>query len=149
MCRFVVDDLDVDGQSNAYLSGNIGGSVIQASEGAFQSAYTPFERPSSIVGIDSDGVVAKITSAGQIAGATYFGPSALNIIAAAQDGSVAVSGFTYAPGFLGITAPSTSGNFYFAANVFPAVPSKIRRATRRTQSSPGKKSPCRATDSDQ
>ena len=117
---FVADDLDVDAQSNAYLSGNIGGQVIQASEGAFQSAYAPFEKPSTIP-IDEDGVVAKITSTGQIAGATYFGPSALNTITAEQDGSVAVSGSVYAPGFLGISAPSTPGIFYFAANFFPAV----------------------------
>jgi uncharacterized protein (TIGR03437 family) len=106
--------LDVDAAGNAYIVGNADSS-LQTSVGAFQPVYSgsgPY-----------DTAIAKIAPDGVVTGVTNFGPGgadSLATIAAMRDGSVVVAGLTGSVDFLGVTA-SASGNFFFAANLFPAV----------------------------
>jgi uncharacterized protein (TIGR03437 family) len=108
--------LDVDAAGNAYIVGNADRS-LQTSAGAFQSVYSgngPY-----------DTAIAKITPDGAVAGVTNFGPGGANslaTIAAMRDGSVVVAGLTGSVDFLGVMPPASAvGNFFFAANLFPAI----------------------------
>jgi uncharacterized protein (TIGR03437 family) len=108
----VASVFDVDAAGNAYVAGNVFGSgPVPASEGAFQPAYQPIDGGAGV-----DGIVAKITPAGDIAGVTYFGGfgTGLSGIGVERDGSVVVGGPT-AQG----TTNANPG--FFVANLFPAI----------------------------
>jgi uncharacterized protein (TIGR03437 family) len=100
---FAFRGLDVDSAGNAYV---LGSGSVQTSAAAFQS---------DPLGGTVNAVIAKITPDGQVAGATYFGPSGTNAaaIAAERDGSVVVAGA------MNPLAGGATG--LFAANFFPAI----------------------------
>jgi len=111
---FPYGGLDVDSAGNAYISGDTTTGVpFQMTPGAFQLTGATDTN-------QYDTVIAKITPQGQVAGSTFFGGTegaSVISLALAPDGSLALSGATATPDFLGLPSNVT----YFAANIFPAI----------------------------
>lgn len=115
--------LDLNAAGEPYVAATVSTSGLPTGPAPFQSNFS---------GGVADVYIAKFAPSGQLLGASYLGGSSVNyvnLIAAAPDGKVVVTGVTQSSDFPGVMQPLPSGRATFVTSLLPSLtlPVKFHR----------------------